>query len=39
MWPGEIWFINTGWPHRAVAGDNPKRSAIFGFDYKDWINV
>jgi hypothetical protein len=39
MFPGEIWFINTGWPHRAVAGDTPKRSAIFGFDYKDWINV
>lgn len=36
MVPGEIWFINTGWLHRVVSGDRVRRSAIFGFDYKDY---
>lgn len=36
MAPGEIWFINTGWLHRVVSGSNVRRSAIFGFDYKDY---
>jgi hypothetical protein len=38
MLPGEIWFINTGWSHRAVSCDKPKRSAIFGFHYEDLID-
>ncbi len=38
MKEGEIWFINTGWNHRAVASELPKRSAIFGFHYEDWID-
>jgi hypothetical protein len=36
MQPGEIWFINTGWLHRVVSKNNIRRSAIFGFDYKDY---
>ena len=36
MKPGEMWFINTGWAHRVIAGKNSRRSAIFGFDYKDY---
>jgi oxalate decarboxylase/phosphoglucose isomerase-like protein (cupin superfamily) len=37
MKPGEIWFINTGWSHRVVTNTKLRRSAIFGFDYKDYI--
>lgn len=36
MEPGEMWFINTGWLHRVVSGDQVRRSAIFGFDHKDY---
>ena len=36
MKPGEMWFINTGWSHRVVAGDTSRRVAIFGFDFKDY---
>ena len=36
MKPGELWFINTGWSHRVVAGDTSRRVAIFGFDFKDY---
>lgn len=36
MRPGELWFINTGWLHRVVSNDTIRRSAIFGFDYKDY---
>lgn len=36
MKKGEMWFINTGWKHRVVAGDSVRRAAIFGFDYKDY---
>ena len=36
MKPGELWFINTGWNHRVIAGDSTRRSAIFGFDFKDY---
>ena len=39
MKPGEMWFINTGWAHRVLAGDTSRRSAIFGFDYKDYIGT
>ena len=34
-----MWFINTGWAHRVLAGDTSRRSAIFGFDYKDYIGT
>lgn len=36
MKKGEIWFINTGWLHRVVSGSDMRRSAIFGFDFKDY---
>lgn len=35
---GEVWFINTGWPHRVVNNEGLRRSAVFGFDYNDAIN-
>lgn len=38
MKPGEIWFINTGWKHRVVNGDQPRRAAIFGFHFDDLKN-
>lgn len=37
MKKGEMWFINTGWLHRVVSKDLVRRSAIFGFDHKDYI--
>jgi hypothetical protein len=36
MQPGEMWFINTGWLHRVISKNDTRRSAIFGFDYKDY---
>lgn len=36
MKPGEMWFINTGWSHRVVSNTKTRRSAIFGFDFKDY---
>lgn len=36
MKKGEMWFINTGWLHRVVSKDLIRRSAIFGFDHKDY---
>lgn len=39
MEPGEVWFINTGWLHRVVSGENVRRSAIFGFDHKDYTGL
>jgi oxalate decarboxylase/phosphoglucose isomerase-like protein (cupin superfamily) len=38
MKPGEMWFVNTGWLHRVVAGKTSRRVAIFGFDYKDYTD-
>ncbi len=38
MQKGDVWFINTGWNHRVVNGDNIRRSAIFGFHYDDLKN-
>ena len=38
MQPGEVWFINTGWNHRVVAGNDLRRSAIFGFHFNDLID-
>lgn len=38
MKPGEMWFINTGWNHRVVNGNNCRRSAIFGFHFDDLKN-
>lgn len=38
MEPGELWFINTGWNHRVVNGNNIRRSAILGFHFNDLIN-
>ena len=35
---GECWFINTGWNHRVVAGNDIRRSAIFGFHFNDLID-
>ena len=36
MKPGEMWFINTGWPHSVEGGQDPRSVAIFGFEYKDY---
>tara|TARA_R110000868_G_scaffold52067_1_gene164747 strand:- start:2594 stop:3244 length:651 start_codon:yes stop_codon:yes gene_type:complete len=38
MYPGEVWFINTGWNHRVVNGGAVRRSAIFGFHFNDLKN-
>ena len=38
MKPGELWFINTGWNHRVITGDMPRRSAIFGYHFDDVID-
>jgi len=38
MQKGDLWFINTGWNHRVVNGNNIRRSAIFGFHYDDLKN-
>lgn len=38
MQKGDVWFINTGWNHRVVNGDNIRRSAILGFHYDDLKN-
>lgn len=38
MKPGELWFINTGWNHRVLNGDNFRRAAIFGFHFDDLKN-
>lgn len=32
---GELWFINTGWNHRVVTGEIPRRVAIFGYHFSD----
>lgn len=36
MKPGEMWFINTGWPHSVEGGELDRSVAIFGFEYKDY---
>lgn len=36
MKPGEMWFINTGWPHSVEGGEKERTVAIFGFEYKDY---
>ena len=36
MKPGEMWFINTGWPHSVEGGEQERSVAIFGFEYKDY---
>lgn len=36
MKPGEMWFINTGWPHSVEGGNTERSVAIFGFEYKDY---
>jgi hypothetical protein len=35
---GDIYFINTGWQHRVVNGDQLRRTAIFGFHFDDLKN-
>jgi len=37
MKPGEMWFINTGWPHSVEGGEKERAVAIFGFEHKDYI--
>jgi hypothetical protein len=36
MKPGEMWFINTGWPHSVEGGKTERSVAIFGFEYRDY---
>lgn len=36
MKPGEMWFINTGWPHCVEGRETDRAVAIFGFEYKDY---
>lgn len=38
MKPGELWFINTGWPHRVVTGKRMRRVAILGYHFDDLRN-
>ncbi len=38
MKKGDVWFINTGWIHRVVNGNNIRRVAILGFHYDDLKN-
>lgn len=38
MKPGELWFINTGWQHRVITNETPRRVAILGFSFDDLIN-
>jgi len=35
---GELWFINTGWPHRVVSGNITRRTAVFSFAFEDMID-
>jgi hypothetical protein len=32
---GEVWFINTGWPHRVLSGEKTRRNAILTCDFHD----
>jgi hypothetical protein len=38
MRPGEMAFINTAWPHRVVAQNDLRISAIFSFRFEDIKN-
>lgn len=33
--PGELFFINTGWPHRVVTNSDIRISSIFSFQFSD----
>lgn len=35
---GEVWFINTGWPHRVLSGKDTRRNAILTCHFDDIIN-
>ena len=35
---GDLWFINTGWNHRVVTGEIPRRVAIFGYHFDNVID-
>jgi hypothetical protein len=35
---GECWFINTGWNHRVVSGNDTRRTAIWSYHFDDVIN-
>jgi hypothetical protein len=38
MHPGEIYFINTAWPHRVVTYNDVRISSIFSFHFDDVKN-
>jgi hypothetical protein len=35
MKPGELWFINTAYPHRVVSNEDTRQTAIFTFKFAD----
>lgn len=35
---GEVWFINTGWPHMVLSGQKTRRNAILTCHFDDFIN-
>jgi hypothetical protein len=35
---GELWFINTGWNHRVVAGKIVRKVAVFSFEFDNLID-
>jgi len=38
MRKGECWFINTGWSHRVVSGNDMRRTAVWSYHFDDIIN-
>ena len=38
MKKGECWFINTGWSHRVVSGNDMRRTAVWSYHFDDVIN-
>jgi len=38
MRKGECWFINTGWSHRVVSGNDMRRTAVWSYHFDDVIN-
>ena len=38
MEPGELWFVNTGWPHRVVTNNLFRRAAVFTFHFDNVLD-
>lgn len=35
---GDIYFINTGWPHSITTGSHSRQAAVFSFKFEDMID-